>query len=249
VTHRRGSVCSPVLHTRDVDRAAAFYTTLFDWSTAAVNGDGTHRLFMSGGKIVGGVQASPSLDEWVPHVSVDSIDVTADAAVVLGATLIERVDVQGLARLAVLRDTEGAGFGLWQPSPAEGIERTDDVGSLWWVEVLSDDPPRAKQFYASLFGWQARETAFEPFSAYTVFERDGSQEGGVLPIGPDWGVVPHWNTIFAVDDCDAAIRRACQLGGSAGFVHTVPKHGRLGSVIDPNGTWCWLRGPVLNRES
>jgi predicted enzyme related to lactoylglutathione lyase len=118
------------------------------------------------------------------------------------------------------------------------------VGSLWWVEVLSDDPPRAKQFYGALFGWQPRETAFEPFAAYTVFERGSEQEGGILPIGKDWGVAPHWNSIFAVDDCDAILNRTCELGGSTGFVHTVPKHGRLGSAIDPNGAWFWMRGPV-----
>lgn len=248
MTHRRGSFCSTVLHTRDIERAVTFYTALLGWSVTTIDGDSSHRQFRSGGRIVAGVQQSPSLDAWIPHISVDDIEATAEAASALGATVIERVDVSGLARLVVVRDTEGAGFGLWQPSPAEGVECTDEVGSLWWIEVLSDDPPRAKQFYSSLFGWGTRETAFEPFEAYTVFERDGSQEAGVLPIGADWGVAPHWNSIFAVDDCDATIRRACQLGGSAGFVHTVPKHGRVGSIIDPNGTWCWLRGPIPNRE-
>ena len=242
---RRGSICAPVLYTRDVDHSVAFYTALFGW-TVIVPGDPAHRHFVSNGTIVASLQQSPSLDEWVPHVSVDDLDGTIDAATALGGRTVERADVSGLARLAVLRDTEEARVGLWQPAPAEGVERTDTVGSLWWVEVLSNDPRRAKQFYSSLFGWAARETAFEPFSAYTVFERDGTQEGGVLPIGADWDVAPHWNSIFAVDDCDRTMARACELGGSAGFVHTVPKHGRVGSIIDPRGTWCWLRGPVAS---
>jgi len=242
--HRRGSVCASILHTSDVERDLAFYTTLFGWSSADVPADRAVRPLLADGKVVACLRQSPSLDEWVPHVSVDDIDGTIDAARTLGATVVERADISGYARLAVLRDTEGARFGLWQPSPAEGMERTDGVGSLWWAEVLSDDPPRAKQFYSSLFGWQARETAFEPFPAYTVFERDGTQEGGVLPIGRDWGVKPHWNSIFEVTDCDATMNRACELGGSAGFVHTVPKHGRVGSLIGPGGAWCWLRGPI-----
>jgi len=242
--HRRGSVCSTVLHTRDVDRSVAFYAAVFGWSSAAVVTDRAARTFLSDGRIVALVRQSSSLDEWVPHFSVEDLEPTLDAAVALDATIVERGDVPGHARLVVLRDTEGARFGLWQPSPAEGMERTEGIGSLWWVEVLSDDPPRAKRFYTSLFGWQARETAFAPFDAYTVFERDGTQEGGVLPIGRDWGVTPHWNSIFEVADCDATMNRACDLGGSAGFVHTVPKHGRIGSIIDPAGTWCWLRGPA-----
>jgi predicted enzyme related to lactoylglutathione lyase len=242
--HRRGSICASVLHARDVERAVAFYTALFGWSATAVTADDSLRFFLSDGQIVAAALESSSLEEWVPHVSVEDVDRTLDAAAVRGGTLVERGDVSGQARLAVLRDTEGARFGLWQPSPTEGMERTEGVGSLWWAEILSDDPPRAKQFYASLFGWRTRETAFEPFTAYTVFERDGTQEGGVLPIGRDWGVTPHWTSIFEVADCDGTLTRACDLGGSAGFVHTVPKHGRIGSLIDPAGTWCWLRGPV-----
>jgi predicted enzyme related to lactoylglutathione lyase len=152
--------------------------------------------------------------------------------------------VPGLARLVTLADTEAARFGLWQPAPVEGVELTELPGSLWWVEVLSDDPPRAREFYGALFGWSRRETAFEPFAAYTVFERDGMQEGGVLPIGQDWEVSPRWNVIYEVTDCDGVMRRACDLGGAAGFVHTVPKHGRIGSIVDPNGTLFWMRGPV-----
>jgi len=242
--HRRGSICASVLYARDVERAVAFYTALFGWSATAVTSESTHYFFLADGQIVASAQASSSLDEWIPHISVDDINGTLGPAGALGATVVERGDVSGLARLAVLCDTEGARFGLWQPSPAEGIERTDGVGSLWWAEILSDDPPRAKQFYASLFGWRTRETAFDPFAAYTVFEREGTQEGGVLPIGRDWGVAPHWNSTFEVADCDGTMNRACDLGGSAGFVHTVPKHGRIGSLIDPAGTWCWLRGPV-----
>lgn len=38
--------------------------------------------------------------------------------------------------------------------------------------------------------------------------------------------------------------RACDVGGESGFVHTVPKHGRIGMISDPGGAALWLRGPV-----
>ena len=71
-----------------------------------------------------------------------------------------------------------------------------------------------------------------------------AQEGGILPIGRDWGVSPRWNAIFAVDDCDVTIKRAKELGGSEIFVHTVPKAGRIGSLSDPGGAVFVIRGPV-----
>jgi predicted enzyme related to lactoylglutathione lyase len=77
-----------------------------------------------------------------------------------------------------------------------------------------------------------------------VFERGDAQEGGVRPIHPDWEASPQWNSIFAVADCDATIDRAEVLGGCEIFVHTVPKHGRIGSVRDPGGAMFVIRGPV-----
>jgi uncharacterized protein len=242
---RRGSVCISVLHTGDVDRAATFYESLLGWTVLPVqSGDGRFRFLQWHGDTVAAIHGSPTLNEWVPHVSVDDGEVTTASAVALGGEVVSRDAVAEVVRLTVLRDREGARFGLWQPSPLEGATLTDVVGSLWWAEVLSDNPLIAKEFYSSLFGWSTRETAFEPFSAYTVFERPGAQEGGVLPIGQDWGVTPRWNSIFAVDDCDATMQRGCGLGGAAGFVHTVPKYGRLGSLFDPTGALICLRGPA-----
>jgi hypothetical protein len=40
------------------------------------------------------------------------------------------------------------------------------------------------------------------------------------------------------------MKRAPGLGGQMGFVHMVPKHGRIGSIIDPGGAFLALRGPI-----
>jgi predicted enzyme related to lactoylglutathione lyase len=53
-----------------------------------------------------------------------------------------------------------------------------------------------------------------------------------------------WFTFISVDDCDGTMTRACDLGGEGGWVHTVPKHGRIGSIFDPGGACLILRGPV-----
>ena len=50
--------------------------------------------------------------------------------------------------------------------------------------------------------------------------------------------------LISVEDCDGTMARACDFGGEGGFVHTVPKHGRVGMIVDPGGAALWLRGPV-----
>src|SRR4029079_12856472 len=95
-----------------------------------------------------------------------------------------------------------------------------------------------------LFDGQSYNTVFEPFHSYTVFKRGDVQEGGILKMDPEWDASPCWNSIFAVNDCDAALEKACRLGGSAIFIHTVPTAGRIGGFIDPGGAACLIRGPV-----
>lgn len=83
----------------------------------------------------------------------------------LGATLKDTIEIPGLAKLATLCDPERALFGLWEPAPHHGAQLTDEVGSLWWIEVLSSDVARARDFYGRLFGWTTVDRSFEPFDS------------------------------------------------------------------------------------
>jgi predicted enzyme related to lactoylglutathione lyase len=244
-THTPGSFCTAVLRTQELERAATFYNALAGWTTLEVAGAPDHLLLQFAGKTVASIHRSALGNNiWIPHVSVESVERTSENAVALGATLVDTAEASGLSRMATLRDQEGAVFGLWQPAPHQGAQVMEEVGSIWWIEVLSNDVAGAREFYGRLFGWTSVDTSFDPFGAYTVFKRGDVQEGGILPIGPNWGVSPRWNTIFSVDDCDATLERAKPLGGPTVFVHTVPKAGRIGLLSDPGGAVFVMRGPV-----
>jgi predicted enzyme related to lactoylglutathione lyase len=228
-----------------MERAAAFYSALIDWTAEAVPGFAGHRLLKLGGKTVASLhQVTDDEDVWVPHVSVENVERSIDEARGLGATLLDAVDIPGLARLATLSDPEGAVFGLWQPQPHQGAELMEGVGSLWWIEVLANDVAGARKFYGSLFGWTSSDRPLEPFASYTFFKRGEVHEGGLLPIGPDWEVAPRWNSIFSVADGDATIKLAQALGGCEVFTHTVSTAGRIGILTDPGGAGFVIRGPV-----
>jgi predicted enzyme related to lactoylglutathione lyase len=242
-TTRRGSFCTSVLKTSAPDRAATFYTSLVGWTTVPATADHTFLQF-NGATVASLHRVEGPKDEWVPHVLVGNIETTVADAATLGAVLVDRHDIEGVARIATLRDLEGAAFGLWQAEPHAGAEVTDGLGSIWWIELLSRDIVAGRDFYGRLFGWTVRETSFEPVGLYRVFERPPTQEGGLNQIRPEWELAPVWLTTVAVNDCDQTMARACEIGGEAGFVHTVPKHGRIGSIFDPGGACLSLRGPV-----
>lgn len=244
-SHTPGSFCTTVLRTRDPQRAAAFYQALGGWTVEPVASTRQHFLMLFDSRIVASIQAvfdEPA--EWVPHVSVFDSDSVTARALELGAVLVDTVDIAGFARLATLRDPEGALFGLWQAAPHQGAQLMEDIGSLWWIEMVSRDVEIARRFYGGLFDWQSHDTVFRPFHSYTVFKRGDVQEGGLLRLDPEWAIDPTWNSIFAVNDCDATLEKANRLGASTMFVHTVPTAGRIGGFRDPGGASLLLRGPV-----
>jgi predicted enzyme related to lactoylglutathione lyase len=238
-----GSFCTSVLRTSDPDRAAAFYGPLLGWTVE--DSSPGHDFFTHDGKTVASIHRVRSgRNEWVPHIRVERIETVISDAARLGATLVDRHEIDGVAHIATMRDREGAAFGLWQAAPRAGAEVTDVPGSIWWIELMTRDPAAGGDFYGRLFGWTVRETSFEPIGLYRVFERPPAQEGGLNEIHPEWNMSPVWFTIVCVDDCDGTMTRACEAGGEGGWVHTVPKHGRIGSIFDPDGGCLILRGPV-----
>jgi len=153
-SHTPGSFCTTVLRTCDPQRAAAFYNTLGGWTVEPVAGSRQHFLMLFKGIPVAAIQdVFDGQDEWVPHVSVADIDGAVSRALELGATLVDTSAVTGLARLATLRDVEGARFGMWQPAPNHGAELMEEIGSLWWLELISRETEAARH------GVQARRRA------------------------------------------------------------------------------------------
>lgn len=101
-----------------------------------------------------------------------------------------------------------------------------------WFDISTPDAARARRFYQELFGW--------PVSAvdetYALVGADGGPPtGGIGQAGPDspyTGIVVY----FQVDDIDAALNRAEQLGGVRRLdPQEVPGQGRMAVFTDPDG--------------
>jgi predicted enzyme related to lactoylglutathione lyase len=110
------------LGTTDVDGAQRFYETVFGWTTADMGPDyGGYRVFNRGETGIAGVMALPdgsATPGWQPYVAVDDPDATTAKAVELGGSVLaEPMDVPNVGRVAVLRDPQGATFGIIKPLP------------------------------------------------------------------------------------------------------------------------------------
>jgi uncharacterized protein len=111
------------LGTTDIDDAQRFYGEVFGWTATDMGPEyGGYRTFQRGETQVGGVMTLPDDSmpaQWQPYVAVDDPDGTTAKAKELGSSaLMEPMDVPKVGRIAVLRDPQGAVFGIIKPEPA-----------------------------------------------------------------------------------------------------------------------------------
>jgi uncharacterized protein len=111
------------LGTTDADGAQRFYGEVFGWTTSDMGPEyGGYRIFNRGETGIAGVMTLPDATmppHWQPYVAVEDPDATTAKAKELGGSaLMEPMDVPKVGRLAVLRDPQGATFGIIRPDPA-----------------------------------------------------------------------------------------------------------------------------------
>ncbi|MFI1417591.1 VOC family protein [Streptomyces sp. NPDC020731] len=234
--------------TSDIEGAASFYGGLFGWEFAPAGPDaGGYGFFRLAGRIVaGGMRTAPEQGPpaWTVYFRSPDADATTEAVQrTRGSVPMPPVDVMGQGRTAVLADQAGVPFGIWEPALRKGIEAAGEVGSLCWVELYTPDIARAAAFYHSVLGWETSAVTF-PDGVYTSVNPAGTGEdgmfGGLVPPADDLTGAeparPHWLPYFGVDDTDAVVARAVELGGRVRLPATsLAGVGRLARLEDPYG--------------
>ncbi len=234
------------LSTTDMEGAKAFYSALFGWETTdtLINADmgGVYTNFkLNGYNVAGGGQISPEMQAqgmptfWGSYVKHDDADAIAERITAAGGTLMmPPMDVMEEGRMVMAVDPTGATFGVWQPRNHIGAELVNIPNSLVWNELATRDTAAAAAFYQAVFGWTGETDA----NGYTTFIMDGRRHAGMMELDSNWdpNTPANWTVYFAVDDLNATVAKAQQLGGniimpsiSAGEV------GTLAIIQDPQG--------------
>lgn len=127
-----GSIWWNELRTSDESGAINFYTKLIGWRTFQLSGldslkpadesEPVYTVWMMGWNQAGGMmKLGSSLAEkipasWMPFIAVEDVDLCAMKAIELGGEVIEApFDVANSGRFAILRDPQGAVFGVGKP--------------------------------------------------------------------------------------------------------------------------------------
>lgn len=237
-----GTPCWIDLSTSDIESAKAFYGDLFGWQLQ-VGGEETGGYVMAelGGKAVAGLmaqmpesQGQPSV--WTTYFATDDADATLAKITEAGGTVVvPAMDVLDIGRMAIAADPTGGAFGLWQPRTFGGAQLANEHATFTWNELYTRDFERAKEFYATVFGYTLSDVGGG--MQYVTIDVDGRAVGGIgaMPEGAPAGTPAHWRVYFAVDDADQALEHVSKLGGEVlEAAHDSP-YGRWGDAADGQG--------------
>jgi uncharacterized protein len=227
------------LMTADPRAAEDFYGAVVGWK---FGGDKDYRHIEASEGAVGGVlrltpemTAGGAAPAWVGYVTVDDVDRMVDSiADASGTILMPPWNMDGVGRMAMVSDPQGAPFYVMKPAPP--ADRPDQeshafsydrprMGHCAWNELSTSDPAAALSFYGQRFGWvKDGEMDMGPMGTYQFIRHagrapDGSPPGhgvlgAVMPMIPGGAPVPVWTYYFRVPDIDAAVDTIKANGGT-----------------------------------
>lgn len=239
-----GTFCWVDYTAKDLERAAAFYGGLFDWTyqIAQTSGGPPYAQFKRDPHTVSGIgQMSPEMiaagmpPVWNNYVSVESCAAVEKKAVELGGrVMFPTMKVMEEGWLNYIVDPQGAVVATWQPGRHCGATLVNEPGSFSWNELATTDVGAAREFYGALFGWTFTAIESPGGTETALISNHGQANGHMVQMNEQWGdAPPHWRPYFSVADADATAAKAAGDGGEI----LVPP------MDIPQGRFCVLRDP------
>jgi predicted enzyme related to lactoylglutathione lyase len=240
------------LMTSYVSSATEFYTKVVGWeleSWSGAGGDMPPYTMWKGPKgPFGGAMSLPddakkmgAPPNWMGYVIVPDLDATLAKAGELGArVLMPPKSIPTVGRFAVIADPQGAVIAPFQSEgDAPGHDEAPAVGEVAWRELMTTDPDKAFDFYATLFGWEkgeAMDMGAEMGGIYQIYARKGMPLGGMFKKPAEMPGPSFWLYYFRVADLDASIEKVKTLGGQLlNGPMEVPGGDRVAQMADPQG--------------
>jgi predicted enzyme related to lactoylglutathione lyase len=246
-----GEPCWVELFATDVDDAVRFYGGLFGWTHEDAGEEyGGYVTFRREGRRVAGLMRNDGTqhtpDNWGVYLETnDAAATVAMAEANGGQVVVEPIQVGPLGHMAFVTDPGGALVGVWQPEEMAGIEDIGEVGAPGWFEVLTGDYDTVVRFYENVFGWVTDTMSDTDDFRYTTLGKDEDARAGIQDAASVLGDQRSaWQFYVTVDDTDAIVARALELGGAVVTPAEDTPYGRLAELADAAGVRFNVMGPV-----
>ena len=227
----------------DPKRAQDFYTQLFGWQIEVFKTDEFEYPMISvNGQSHGGFPTvqpgTPS--HWAGNIAVESVDDTVEKVQGAGGTLIHGPqEIPDVGRFAVFADPQTAVFVAFQPAG----DAPQAAGVFVWDELGTQDVEASERFYNAVFGWTTNDMG-EEYGGYKIFKNGETDVGGMMKM-PDASMPSLWVPYVAVEDADATVAKAGELGGETLMgPMDIPNVGRVAVLKDPVGAVVGILKPA-----
>jgi predicted enzyme related to lactoylglutathione lyase len=226
----------------DVEGAKRFYGDVLGWTFGEASSEyGNYTQAYVDGKAVAAVvppmPGQEGQSQWCLYLA--SPDAAATATKIRengGEVLMEPMRVGDFGTMCLAREPSGAVFGVWQGGAHEGFEVSGVPGAYAWAEVFTREPAKADGFFPAVFPYSAKgmDDAGIDYRVYNVGENTVI---GRMEMGEEFPpeVPSYVNVYFAVANCDDAVAKATELGGTLRFGPMDSPFGRFAALSDPQG--------------
>lgn len=230
---RHGDIGYVSLWVPDVDRAAAFFSTVLGWRYAAVNNPRSRQV--EGLNLPHGMWGGETRSTLFLCFAVDDVDAAAQRVRGAGGTAAEP-ELEPYGRTSECVDDQGVCFAVYEPPGGVATGEASapngtSQGDLAYVTMEVPDSARSQAFYGSVLGWR-----FTPGQV-----DDGWQVDGPSPMTGLQGGHRLATTIpmYRVNDVAAAVERVRAAGGTAAGPEIQP-YGVTSDCVDDQGTRFYL---------
>ncbi|WP_424212645.1 VOC family protein [Streptomyces sp. BI20] len=249
-----GAPCWADAMFKDVEGAKTFYGEVLGWTFGESSSEyGNYTQAYKDGKAVaavvppmpGGDGADEAPSAWCLYLASQDAEAAAEKVTKAGGKLLMGpMRVGEFGTMAIAQEPTGAVFGIWQAGEHKGFELVASSGAYCWAELFTRDGPTADAFMTSVFpyGAQRMDPGEDPDAMdmdFSVYSLGGPRNPvlGRMVMGPDFPpeVPSYVQVYFAVDDCDAAVAKARELGGQLYFGPMDSPFGRFAAIADQQG--------------
>ena len=241
--HLTGKMVFAALVTPDLISAERFYSSLFGWRfTNAYLGRTLYGQASFAGRTVAAIAQKPmepaGRPAWRSFLSTDTLSASVDAAVAHGASvLVSPHELANIGRDALLRDPQGAVFGLLTSASGDPPDMAALPGEWIWSSLVTTDPSADATFYRTVLGYDLFPSPDARQAGHLILASGSYARASVNPLPTTHAVSrPRWISYVRVADLDAAAAAVTRLGGTV----VVPPHedsqgGAIALAADPQG--------------
>ena len=194
---------------------STFYGEVFGWDIQEVTPG--YRVAYLEGRAIGGIvkdQREPSDQNkplWLGFISVSNPDATVQLVQEAGGTvIIDPVTIDQRGRHAVVADPEGAPIGIIRSASGDPKDYAASYGEWIWIELWSDDPEKAAEFY-TFVGYDILDNWETEGLIDYVLASDGYARAGIVK-NVETGSGAAWLPYLRVENINQTLEKALAHG-------------------------------------